>query len=167
MSNLQEIINNINNKKLTINEYNKILSIASSKYEMSSIVFIYEHMKNNNIELNEESYKIINRLHSKTVKENDTIILPFDDKKRLEPRRRIHKIMKGKLMSEKYSDAKQYIDKVQELIKNYNYDGDKIKLAKFISKGINVDIKFAKVIVTVLKRNKLINKVDNSYHLEL
>jgi len=164
---LQEQIDNINKKTLNIDEYNALLSLCVSNFEMAALVFVYDHMVEKKIKPNEKTFNIINKLHSKTIKENSNIILPLNHKKQLQPRRRIHKIMKGKLVSEEYSKIKQLEPEIKEIIKNYNYDGNKIKLAKFISENTNYDMKFSKLIVTFLKRNRLINEIDNSYHLEI
>lgn len=163
---LQEKINNINSYKLKLFDYNLLLDIATKQKEFTTTVFIYDHMLENNIQPNDYTFKLINRLHSKTIPENNSIRLPLDIKRRLEPRRRIHKIMKGYNYSEKYNKAKEYIPKVIELLnknnefKNYH----KIKLAKLISKELKIDQSLSKVIVTYLKRHKLV-KCDKSLEI--
>jgi hypothetical protein len=150
---LQYCIDNI--KKLTLEEYNNILEKATDKNEFRTVVFIYDHMKSNSIVPSDKTYNLINKLHSKTIKENDTIKLPTDGKAKLQPRRRIHKIMKGYNYSDKYSNAKTYLPQVLDLFpKDSKYN--KIEIAKSISKKLSIDMNTAKLIVTAHKRN---NKV--------
>ena len=69
--NLQKEIDDlyINKNKKTIEEYNKLLLECANKYEMAAMVFIYDNLVKNH-KPNEESFNIINKLHSKTVSEN-------------------------------------------------------------------------------------------------
>jgi hypothetical protein len=158
MTSLQEDINNINFKQFFIDDYNNLLDKATKQKEFTTTVFIYDHMIEHNITPNEDTFKLVDRLHSKTVPESNTIRLNLEAKKRLQPRRRIHKIMKGHNYSDKYGNAKQHVPEATELIlKNPDYKYyHKIKLAKLLAKQLNIDISIAKVVVTALKRSKLV-----------
>ncbi len=141
-----------------IDEYLEILNDCVQQQEFKAAVFIYDHIKSNNIKPTKEVYHLIEKLHSKTLKNNDTLIIPTTGK-HLDPRRRIHKIIKGYNYSSNYNSALQHIDAVKDyLIKNKANDmpsiENKNKLAKYISNNCNINIKDAKYIVTNLKRTK-------------
>ena len=146
-----------------LDEYNDLLDRLTTMNEMAAVVYIYDYMLANNIEPNTLTYKYIDRLHSKTVLERNTIIYPDDGKRRLQPRRRIHKIMKGYNYSDKYTSAKQYLDAAKKLLEtnpaylsNYKITNDKIKLAKIMVSHLNINMATAKLLVTSLKRGKFI-----------
>ena len=79
--------------QLNLNEYNSLIYKCVSIYEMTAVVFLYDHMKKNGIEPSEETFKLINKLHSKKCPENNNIIIPNQNVGKLKPRRRIHKII--------------------------------------------------------------------------
>ncbi len=86
---------------------------------MEAVVYLYDNMIKNKIKPNEYTFKLINRLHSKTIKENNKIYIKnLDRTNKLQPRRRIHKIMKGHNYSAKYNNAKKYETKVIEFLDN-------------------------------------------------
>ena len=97
MEELQMQINKLYNDNYipSLVVYNNLLDKITRKNEMEATVFIYDHMKKNNIKPNDLTFKYINRLHSKTIPESKTIVIKDNGKKKLQPRRRIHKIMKG------------------------------------------------------------------------
>ena len=162
ISPLQEKINKlyILEFKHTLTEYNELLKETTSNYEFIATIFIYEHMKNNGVIPTDETFKIIERLHSKTIRENNRIKLKWDGKTRLPPRRRIHKIIKGHHYGDKYNNAKQYKDIVEKYleenpeIKKY----ERIKMAKNISKNCNISFDDSRFVITNLKRTKKLDK---------
>ena len=125
-------------------------------------------MKNNGIEPNDETYRLIERLHSKTLRDNNRIKIQWDGKTRLPPRRRIHKIIKGYHYSDSYNNAKQYIETVEKYlddnpeIKNY----ERIKMAKNISKNCNISFNDARFVITNLKKTKKIESNNKTQKLD-
>ena len=135
MYSLQNKIDNIDNIK-NIVEFNELLINCVDKYEMTAVVFIYDIMKQKKIQLNDRTYEIINKLHSKKVKENNTIKLQNTSLgKKLQPRRRIHKIMKGY----NYKNALKKKNIVIAYLNNNNYDYDGHDNNN--KKKLNIDIK--------------------------
>jgi len=165
LDNQVQNIENIENKTLAF--YNNLIYNCTKYNEMEAVVYLYDHMIKNNIKPNEEIYKSINRLHSKTIKENNQIYIKnLNRTKRLAPRRRIHKIMKGHLYSAKYNNAKKHEEKVRQFLDNNNQYKtivkQRIKLAKIISKHCNIPFNDARFIITSLKRQKYFNNSNKN-----
>jgi len=145
-----------NDYSLTLEEYNKLIKDCVYNYEMAAVVFIYDNMKYHNIEPDDITYSTINQLHSKTVKECNYIYIKNQNVGKLEPRRRIHKIIKGYNYSENYTNALKYKDTVVDYI-NKNpliVDYPRIKLANELSKKCSISFNDARYIITNLKRTK-------------
>jgi pentatricopeptide repeat protein len=168
LENLVKEIENIDNyKNKSLSYYNNLIDNCTKYNEMEAVVYLYDHMIKNNIKPNEETYKSINRLHSKTIKENNQIYIKnLNRTKRLAPRRRIHKIMKGHLYSAKYNNAKKHEEKVRQFLDNNNQYKmiikQRIKLAKIISKNCNIPFNDARFIITSLKRQKYFNNSNKN-----
>jgi len=143
-------------KKMDITEYNKIIDQLTKMQEFKATVFVYDHMKNNKVTPNQTTMDMINRLHSKTLPENSNIKVELDNSiKRLRPRRRIHKIMKGYNYSDNYNDAvNKHLDAVEKYLANHTElkTKNKIYVSKQLSKECNITTKDAKYVVTYLKR---------------
>jgi pentatricopeptide repeat protein len=158
MENLQTEINNmklINNKSLEY--YNSLLKKCIEYKEMRATVYVYDDMLENNIKPNDNTFKIIDKLHSKTVPEFSRIYIKNFNKNSLQPRRRIHKIMKGHNYSKNYNNALINLDKVKlYLDKNPEHKSvqNRHKLAIIIAKNCNVSINDSRYIITKLKRIK-------------
>ena len=146
------------NNKLSLEEYNYLIGQCVEKRELAAIVFLYDHMKSKDIPPNKETFNLINRVHSKTVQENNNILIKTLNIRQLKPKRRIHKIMKGHNYSKNYQKALIHIDKVKEYVKN-NPDVkylDRIHLAKDISKNCKISLIDSRYIVTNLKKTKFL-----------
>ena len=142
-----------------LEEYNTILKHCTDYKEMAATVYVYDKILDNGLKPNEDTFKLINRLHSKTIPESRKIVINYNDgKSRLQPRRRIHKIMKGHNYGNKYNDAKVHISKVKKFLdentKYKNLIEQRIKLAKIISKECSISFNDARYVITSLKRQK-------------
>jgi len=174
MEKLKEIIHKLYNNKLqlNLNEYNSLLYQCVSNYEMAAVVFLYDHMKSNGIIPNEETFKLIDKLHSKKCTENNSIYIPGQNVGKLKPRRRIHKIMKGHNYSDNYQNALKHLDKVKQyILKNPDVKYySRIKLAKHLSKKCEISFDNARYIITNLKRTKFLKidtpKISDFYNTE-
>jgi pentatricopeptide repeat protein len=158
--NLQELIDNLNTSKKTLDEYNTIIKLAVEQREFATVVYLYDHMKNKHIPPNNETYTLINKLHSKTLPENKTIKLSnLDSNLHLQPRRRIHKIMKGYNYSDNYTNVKKYIPDTLNLFYTHpDYKSlHKDKLVKILSDSLKITMKESKLLITALKRGKYIS----------
>jgi hypothetical protein len=148
---------------LGLDEYNDLLYHATNAKEFATTVFVYDHMLANNVKPNESTFQQIDKLHSKTLPENKTIQLPVG-KRSLQPRRRIHKIMKGHNYSGQYKDALQYVDKVKQYLRNNTGIAqlkNRILLAKKISKNCDISVNEARYIITHLKRSRFFESFNN------
>ena len=145
----------------SLKEYNDLIKKCVDLYEMSAVVFLYDNMKYNKINPDNETFKLINKLHSKKCPEKNFILIKDYDVSKLKPRRRIHKIMKGYNYSSNYNNSLKFIELVKSYIilnpeiRLYN----RIKLAKNICKNCNITFDNARYIITNLKRTKFL--VDN------
>lgn len=145
-----------------LEEYNLLIKKCVDLHEMSAVIFLYDNMKYHKIDPNSETYHYISKLHSKTCPEKNTIYIKDDGKKKLQPRRRIHKIIKGYNYSENYNNALQHIDKVKNYIKLNPHvkEYPRIKLAKHIAKNCSITFNESRYIITNLKKTKFLVKND-------
>jgi len=150
-----------------LEKYNNLIIECVKLHEMSAVVFLYDNMKYHKISPNKLTYSFIDKLHSKTIKENNNIHIKNQDVGKLKPRRRIHKIIKGYNYSDKYNDALKNLDKVKKYltdnpdVKNFG----RIKLAKNISDACSISFDDSRYIITNLKKTKFLsdNEHDNTY----
>ena len=124
-------------------------------------MFVYDHMcKESKLKPNDLTFELIEKLHSKTLKESNTIKIPVVQGKRsLKPRRRIHKIIKGRSQASGYKEALKHADAAKQyLAANPELKAlaqkQRITLAKKISKHCGVPLRCARHVVTHLKRTK-------------
>jgi hypothetical protein len=157
---IQLKINNINNID-NLESINDLLSLIVEHYDFRATVYVYDFLKKK-FQPNDTTYFIINKLHSKTLKENKKFNVPEVTNKTLQPRRRIHKIIKGYNVSINYKKSLIHKDKIIEYLNklNLNIGNNKnnIKLAKQISKDLNITITDVRYNLTHLKRIKWTNK---------
>ena len=144
--------------KYSLNQYNNLIKRCVHAHEMAAVVFIYDHMGANGVRPDEFTFKLIDKLHSKTIKENNEIYIKNQNVGKLKPRRRIHKIMKGHNYSKNYNAALEHLDKVKKYVlenPDVKYLG-RIALAKRISKKCDISFNDARYIITNLKRTKFL-----------
>lgn len=158
--NIQNDVYKLYNESLSsVNDYNNLLQKCVELYEMQAVVFIYDSMIKYGFKPTDKTFSIIEKLHSKTIQENNQIqIKTFQ--KTLKPRRRIHKIIKGYHYSKNYNNALIHLDKVKEYLNNNDTIKllPRIKMAKHISKNCNISFNEARYIITNLKRTKFLKK---------
>ena len=160
MEELKEHVYNLydSNKNLSLEEYNYLIGQCVERRELAAIVFLYDHMKTNDIVPDKETYYLINKVHGKNIQENNKILIKTLNMGKLKPKRRIHKIIKGHNYSENYQNALVHLDKVKEYVTN-NPDIkylDRVQLAKHISKKCKISLKDSRYIVTNLKKTKFL-----------
>ena len=160
--NLQTQVDNLYtpSNKLSLDGYHDLLQTCVDNREFAATVFVYDHLLNNGFKATKTTFSIIEALHSKTIPENTNIHLKLDLKKKLAPRRRIHKIIKGANYSGNYESAKIYIPKVKAFIAinpELRIKG-RIDLAKTISNGCHISFNDARYIITALKREGYLDK---------
>ena len=132
---MQDKINNIH-CLTTLTEFHNILQECVNNYEMKCVVYIYDTMLSKKIDPTDKTYQIINKLHSKTIKESNSINIPTQNFGRtLQPRRRIHKIMKG-YFYKKALLKKDILISFIEKLDTVNYDGKDKKQKNQLCKKI-------------------------------
>ena len=151
---------------LSIDDYTLLMKECVDALEFKAAVFVYDHILLHKLKPTKNIYELLSKLHSKTLKNNDSIVIPSTGRS-LDPRRRIHKIIKGYNYSDNYNNALQHLDKVKSYLcsaKDVPSIENKNKLAKYISTNCNICIKDAKYIVTNLKRTTFFNnpKLNNT-----
>ena len=165
---MQQLQNSINNLYLSdtlpsLDKYHSMLTECVKYREFAATVFVFDHLKSKGLTPTQTTFSIIEKLHSKTIPENSNIVLKNDNVKRLKPRRRIHKIIKGHNYTGNYNNALIHLEKVKTYL-NENPElkkiPDRIKLAKNISKKCNLDLRDVRYIITNLKKTKFL--VDNN-----
>lgn len=143
--------------KLTIDEYSNLIRDCVELREFRATIFVYDKIKEMGFVVPDLVYLEIDKLHSKSLKENNNIKLIKDDTRKLEPRRRIHKIMKGYHYSTNYKKALEHKEVVVKYLDS-NPDikslRDRFKLAKNISNNCKLDIKTVRYVITNLKKTK-------------
>ena len=170
IKNLLELIElTYNEKGISLNSYNNILKECVYHREMEATVYIYDQIIKNGHKPNDITFKLVDKLHSKTISESNKIHIKYQDSaKILAPRRRIHKIMKGHNYSEKYNSAKEHEEKVRKFLNenpNHKAKLDKrSKIAKIISKNCNISFNDARFVITALKRKKFFR--DKSFRTQ-
>ena len=157
---LSKLIESTYNKKdISLKTYNTILKECVFHKEMEATVYIYDKIISSGHKPDATTFKLVDKLHSKKIPESNKIHIKYQDSaKRLAPRRRIHKIMKGHNYSDKYNSAKEHEEKVRKFLdENPNHKAKidkRIKLAKIISKNCGITFNDARFVITALKRKK-------------
>ena len=150
--------------KLSLEEYNNLIKRCVDLYEMDAVVFLYDKIKTQGLSPDKYTYKLIDKLHSKTCKQFNTIYIKNQTINKLPARRRIHKIMKGYNYSDNYNRALIHLSKVKLFLNEnkecHNYQ--RIKLAKYISNKCKISFNDARYIITNLKRTKYFKTITYS-----
>ena len=68
---------------LSLSEYNNLLHACVNAQEFAATVFVYDNMRENKVTPSDQTFSIIEKLHSKTLKENNNIVLKEDIIKKL------------------------------------------------------------------------------------
>jgi len=147
---------------LSLPEFNNLLQACVNANEFAATVFVYDKMRENKVTPSTHTYTIIEKLHSKTLKENNNIVLKEDIIKKLQPRRRIHKIIKGFHYSTNYKKALEHKEPVRDYLDKNPLVAcikDRHTLAKQISKHCHLEVKTVRYIITYLKKTKYFTKV--------
>ena len=159
-----ELLYNPNNK-LTIGEYNKLLERCVYFKEMGAVVFIYDTILKNHLKPTKDSFNIIEKLHSKTIPESSKINIRGSNPKALQPRRRIHKIIKGHNYTDNYTQAMVYLESVKNYLNIHpevKSISNRHKLAKNISNHCKISVRNVRYIITKLKRTRFLTDTDEN-----
>ena len=74
MSYLQIELDNMTSLK-SINEFNNLLKKCANLYQLEAVVYILDSMKQHKFKPNDETYKILNTLHSKKIPDKSNLIV--------------------------------------------------------------------------------------------
>ena len=157
---------NIQNKLLEIdtccvdrNDYHDLLRKCTMMKECAASVYVYDKMKEKGIQPNNETYQILDPLHRKDLIESNQLHVPITKMRTLQPKRRIHKIMKGYTTKNNYSKALEHKQTVIDFLNKHpdiKHNPKRHWVAKQISKNCNLDVRTVRYIVTHLKRIRFI-----------
>jgi hypothetical protein len=155
---LQNSIDSIDKTPLNIEQYKNLINKTTKSFEFEATIFFFDHMKQNKISPDEEIFQMINRLHKKEIQEKNTLKIPNKEKRKLQPKRRIHKIMKGQLNMNSYQEAKNHLPAAKKLLKENPEvkEMKRFKIIDFLAKELKIEKKEAKNLVTALKRAKVL-----------
>ena len=144
--------------KLNLEQYNDLINRCVNLYEMDAVVFLYDRMKNEGLTPNENTFKLIDKLHSKTCKQSNHIYIKNQNINKLPARRRIHKIIKGYNYSDNYKNSLIHLPKVKSFLNENKewYTYPRIKLAKYISNNCNISFNDSRYIITNLKKTNFL-----------
>jgi hypothetical protein len=159
MESLQNAIDTIDKTPLNLEQYKNLINKATKSFEFEATIFLFDHLKQNKFSPDEEIFQMINRLHKKEIQEKNTITIPGkNEKRKLQPKRRVHKIMKGQLNKESYQEAKNHLPAAKKLLKENPQvkEMKRFKLIDFFVKELKVEKQEAKNLVTALKRAKVL-----------
>ena len=107
MDALQKALNQLddNNAEKNITYFNTLIKSCVERHEMTAVVYIYDVMRVQKVLPTEYTYQLIELLHSKTALENNSLRIKIQTSGKLQPRRRIHKIIKGYHYSKNYNGS--------------------------------------------------------------
>ena len=160
MTYLQVILHDLSKYCSTIKDYHNILKQCCDRRECAASVYVYDKMKEKGFQPNHETYKILDPLHRKDLIESNQLHLPVTKMRSLQPKRRIHKIMKGYATKNNYSKAMEHKQTVIDFLNKHpdiKHNPKRHWVAKQISKNCNLDVRTVRYIVTHLKRIKFID----------
>lgn len=139
-------------------ELNNLLQDLARNKETDALVRIWD-IRGTRPEIYPETWRLLENLHNlgKGKIPVGTIIMPVD-RARLSAPRRLHKIVKGKIISERSEAAKQHIDTAIEYIKSHpELKGkDRSDQVKSLRDGLNVKVDVARGLVTKLKQKSFL-----------
>lgn len=164
--------------------YNRLLSYCAHYHELAAAVYLYECLRRDGYAPTKETYKHLEPMSKNNFEDKSSLKLPPrpDTKNgRMEPKKRIQKIVNYRQQSEKYSRAVELLPEIVEWLKSHKEQVEKcksrFKLCKLITanfKHLNISSKFSPWIVTALKKkgyikeaNKKITLLDNVLNLKV
>ena len=85
MSNLQIELDNITSLK-SINKLNDLLKKCANLFQLEAVVYIFDYMKQHKYNPDNNTYKILDTLHSKKTQDKSNLIVQKSSKKTLQPK---------------------------------------------------------------------------------
>jgi hypothetical protein len=136
---------------------NTLLQELAQQKETDALVRIWDIR--NGRPISEQTWKDIERLHAlgKGNIPNGTIVIP-QDRIRLAPARRLHKICKGRIISYRSNAALQHLQKAIEYVTTHSdfQHMERSLQVKTLQKDLDIDNAAARGLITKLKIKKLI-----------
>lgn len=136
-----------------------VLRECARRRELRACVLVYDYLNGRGLGPDDETYRILDAVHSKSVVERNTLLEGPVEPGKLNPKRRIHKVCKGAAYSASYNAA---CDKHLEAVTTYLDSHAELKgmhkdpLSKILSKKCGVSVKEVKYVITKLKRTKIL-----------
>ena len=154
MSSLQHELRLLSSYRPELSVYRSLMEKCVNKREFRAAVYVFDKILEEYKTVSEDIYLILERLHSKSLPESSTLVVPSTGKKTLAPRRRIHKIIKGWRQKKTNVIAIQYLAKAKGFL-----DGNpghkrlpRLSLARKLEKACHIEFETARRLVTKLKQ---------------
>lgn len=142
---------------LSNDDYNLLLQDLSYNRETNALIRVYDMKQPYSIQ--NETWKAMSQLHNlgKGKIPDGTISLPYD-RNRLAPARRLHKIFKGRILSDRSKKADEYIADAVKCVNDYDsiLTMTPSQRIGFLKGKLNVSDDVARGLITKLKRKKML-----------
>ena len=154
---MQHLVDNI--QSLNSNQLNELLIALARVMDARACVYVIDVMKAQKVNLSQSALnalRIIERDRGVHVK--NVHVVPVPDRATLDPVRRIHKVLKGKRMSERSSLAKEHVDaaiawvRAQPHVDARSSARARMNVAKSLANHMNISLEVARGVVALLKR---------------
>lgn len=150
-----------------LSTYLKLLDRCVELHEFQAAVFVFDQIKSRGWTPTDMVYTTLERLHSKTLPEFTKVKVPIIDPgaKKLQPRRRIHKIIKGWRLRRTNQIVDKYLPKVKGFLECHSAYKSlrRVPLANHISYGCGLDFETSRRIVTKLRQTGYLPKESDCY----
>lgn len=164
----------MSSSKLSLEEHIALLKLCSKHKEVAAAVYIYDSFKESYPNSIESVKDVMLSMHSKKLQPNDTIVVQVynflafislcqvKDGKKLDPKRRIHKICKGwqvkdrnSNVADKKEEVKLWVLENKDQVENCK---GRTNLARLFEKKFSVTRKEGKTLVTNMKQRKVLKE---------
>jgi pentatricopeptide repeat protein len=158
MDTLQDEIHQLakTNYQGNLKEYESLMGKCVNKRDFRAAVYVFDKILQHKIVPSETVYLTLEGLHSKSLPESSILEIPSDgmSQRKLAPRRRIHKIIKGWRQKKTNVVVKQYLDKARIFLgENPQYKTlPRLSLARKLEKACHIEFETARRLVTKLKQ---------------
>lgn len=140
----------------SMTHYEYLIGQCVAKRDFRAAVYVFDKILEGGVTPSEKVYLTLEKLHSKTLPESSTLAIPSEGlgQRKLAPRRRIHKIIKGWRQRKTNLVVKEYLTQARTFLdKNPQHKTlPRLSLARKLGKACQVDFETARRLVTKLKQ---------------
>ena len=155
---MRQRVHNALYSSVSASEINTLLQELATLKETDALVRVWDMRGSKTI--TPETWKAIEKLHNlgKGNIPEGTIIMP-SDRPRLAASRRLHKIVKGKIVSARSDAAKEHLPTAMQYLRNHPELNDKQRSVQVatLKEALSIAADTARGLVTKLKQKKLLH----------